>query len=91
LALLFVANSVKAQNEVLKNIEIGAQVFIEPGQSIADIDSWFRLLHDNNMTICHISMFESYMHRPDGSWDFSMFDKAFVAAEKYNMSIGYCT
>jgi len=87
LALLLIANPVKAQKEVLKNIEIGAQVFIEPGQSTADIDNWFRLLHDNNMTICRIRMFESYMHQPDGNWDFSMFDKAFVAAEKYNIKV----
>ena len=87
LVMLNAWNTVKAQNNALKDIEIGAQVFIEPGQSDSDIDTWFRLLHNNNMKICRIRMFESYMHQPDGTWDFSLFDKAFVAAEKYNIKV----
>ncbi|HWW38648.1 beta-galactosidase trimerization domain-containing protein [Pedobacter sp.] len=66
---------------------IGAEVFIEPGQSPEEIDLWFQQLQKNGMKITRIRMFESYMHKADGSWDFSLFDTAFRAGEKYDIKI----
>ena len=66
---------------------IGAQVFIEPGQTPEEIDTWFRALKENQFTVCRIRMFESYMRKDDGSWDFSLFDNAFLAAEKYGIKV----
>jgi len=66
---------------------IGAQVFIEPGQTPEEIDKWFRLLRDNNFTFCRIRMFESYMKKADGGWDFTLFDNAFRSAEKYGINV----
>ena len=63
----------------------GAQIFIEPGQTPADIDNWFRMLKENGMKTTRIRMFESYMHKSDGTWDFSLFDLAFKAADKYGI------
>ncbi len=42
---------------------IGAEIFIEPGQTAEEIDSWFRLMKESGMSICRIRMFETYMHR----------------------------
>jgi len=67
--------------------EIGAEVFIEPGQTSQEIDTWFKRLKENQMTVTRIRMFESYMHKPDGSWDYSLFDEAFKAGEKYGIKI----
>jgi beta-galactosidase len=66
---------------------IGAEIFIEPGQTAEEIDSWYRLMKENGMTICRIRMFETYMHREDGTCDFSLFDLAYKAAEKYNVKV----
>ena len=66
---------------------IGAEVFIEPGQTPQEIDTWFKRLKENNMTITRIRMFEIYMHKADGSWDYSLFDQAFKAGEKYDIKI----
>lgn len=66
---------------------LGAQVFIEPGQKHTDVDQWFRLLKENGMRVCRIRMFEQYMHKPDGSWDYSLFDSAFAAADKYGIRV----
>ena len=52
---------------------IGAQVFIEPGQTKEEIDTWFRVLKENKFTVCRIRMFESYMKKEDGSWEFYPF------------------
>jgi len=65
---------------------IGAQVFIEPGQTPEEIDTWFRVLKENHFSVCRIRMFESYMKKEDGSWDFTLFDNAFRSAEKHGIS-----
>ena len=65
---------------------IGGQVIIEPGQSDAQIEHWFKIMHDNGMNVTRIRMFEEYMHVGD-QWDFTLFDKAFKAAEKYNIKV----
>ena len=66
---------------------IGAQVFIEPGQTPKEIDTWFRVLNENHFTVCRIRMFESYMKKEDGTWDFSLFDNAFRSAEKHGIKV----
>lgn len=66
---------------------VGAQVVIESGQSAEEIESLFVMLKNNNMDICRIRMFESYMHDGNGKWDFSTFDIAFRAAERHNITI----
>lgn len=68
-------------------VVIGAQVFIEPGQTDEEIELWFRKMKENGMKLCRIRMFEDYMKRSDGTWDFALFDKAFRAAEKYDIKI----
>lgn len=66
---------------------IGAQVFIEPGQTSAEIENWFRILGENRFTSCRIRMFESYMKNEKGDWDFDLFDQAFMAADKYKIDV----
>jgi len=39
------------------------------------------------MDVCRLHVHEGYMHRGDGSWDFTLYDKAFRAAEKYNIKV----
>ena len=65
----------------------GAEIFIEPGQSDQLIEDWFKTLSDHNMNLTRIRMFENYMKNKSGKWDFSLFDKAFEYAEKYNVKI----
>lgn len=66
---------------------IGAQVFIEPGQTDEEIELWFKRLNESGMTVCRIRMFEEYMKSENGMWNFELFDKAFRAAEKYNIKV----
>lgn len=66
---------------------IGAEVFIEPGQTAEEIDVWFMRLKEAGMAVTRIRLFETYMHKPDGSWDFTLFDAAYLAAEKYGIKI----
>jgi beta-galactosidase len=66
---------------------IGAQVFIEPGQTLDNIETWFRVLEEAGMKVCRIRMFESHMHRSNGTWDYSLYDHAFRMAEKYDVKV----
>ncbi len=66
---------------------VGAQVFIEPGQTAAEIDTWFSIMNKYGLDICRIRLYESYMRKPDGTWDFTLFDLAYEAAEKYNIKV----
>lgn len=66
---------------------IGAQVFIEPGQTPEQIRGFFRTLHNHRMEVCRIRLFEGHMHRADGTWDYSLYDTAFDAAAKYGIRI----
>ncbi len=87
---LFCVTLSTAQNKGDVNSKVpflGAQVFIEPGQTPEDIDTWFRVLKENQFSMCRIRMFESYMKKADGTWDFTLFDHAFQSAEKYSIKV----
>jgi beta-galactosidase len=66
---------------------IGAQVFIEPGQTEEEISEWFMLMAENHLTACRIRMFESYIRDDHDNWDFTLFDHAFRAAEQSGIMI----
>jgi beta-galactosidase len=87
--ILFLSTAVNIQaQKTMSDLPLfGAQIFIEPGQTEADIDTWFLRLKENGMKTTRIRMFESYMRKPNGTWDFSLFDMAFKAAEKHNIKV----
>ena len=87
MTFMFGLTTVQAQKTVSDLPLFGAQIFIEPGQTEVDIDTWFRMLKENGMRTTRIRMFESYMHKPDGTWDYRLFDMAFKAAEKYDIKV----
>lgn len=82
LALLCVAGKAQRSDIPL----VGAQVFIEPGQSAAQIDEFFAVLEANNMQVARIRMFGAHMLR-GGTWDFSLYDEAFRAAERHGVRL----
>ncbi len=84
--LMFFTNT-QAQVSKHEPPMIGAEIFIEPGQRPEDIDTWFKRLHEAGMTITRIRLFENYMRDPAGNWDFSLFDHAFRAGERYGIAI----
>lgn len=88
--VLFILGNPKPINAQINQNDVpfvGAQVFIESGQTPEEIDNWFRVLKENNFTVCRIRMFESYMRDDNYNWDFSLFDQAFKAADKYGIKV----
>ncbi|MXV52245.1 hypothetical protein GS399_14800 [Pedobacter sp. HMF7647] len=72
---------------ITDGIFIGAEVFIEPGQTQHEIDTWFLRLRECGMNITRIRLFETYMKNENGNWDFSLFDMAYKAGDKYGIKI----
>lgn len=85
--LFIISNKIEAQVNLNDAPLIGAEIFIEPGQSDDDVESWFRTLRENNMNITRIRMFENYMKDDNGDWNFKLFDRAFSYAEKYHIKV----
>lgn len=66
---------------------IGAQVYIEPGQTAEEIEGWFSIMAEYDMTVCRIRMDETHMAQADGTWDFALYDAAFEAAERHGIRV----
>lgn len=65
---------------------IGAQVFVEPGQTAEDIDEFFSILERNHMKVARIRLFGAHIFRGDNP-DYSLYDAAFDAAERHGVKI----
>ncbi len=66
---------------------IGAQVFIEPGQTESDIDDCFKTLHSAGMEVARIRIFGSHIIGEDGSLHFELYDHAFDCAAGYGIKL----
>ena len=86
-SLFIIFANVRAQVNLNDIPMIGAEIFIEPGQSDENVENWFKILRKNNMEVTRIRMFENYMKDANGDWDFSLFDRAFSYAEKYHIKV----
>ena len=67
--------------------EIGAQIWIEPGQTPEQIDGWFRQLSEAHMPVARIFLMWPDLEPKKDVWDFAQYDEAFRAAEEYHVRI----
>jgi len=67
--------------------QLGAQIWIEPGQTRAQIDGWFGQLAELHMPVARIFVMWSQVEARPGQWDFTLYDEAFRAAEKDHVRI----
>lgn len=82
---LFSSNITTAQSSDWP--QVGAQLFIEPGQSKEEIDNWFALLEKSKLTVCRVNLNEEDMNQFNGTWDYSLYDHVFQSAEKHHVKI----
>jgi beta-galactosidase len=66
---------------------IGAQIWIEPGQTKQEIDDWFKLAAQNKMYSARLFIMWNYIEKKSGQFDFTLYDWAFEAANKYGVKI----
>jgi beta-galactosidase len=68
-------------------INIGAEIWIEPGQTKQEIDNWFKLSANNHMYSVRLFIMWNYIEISPGIFDFTQYDWAFEAANKYGIDI----
>lgn len=68
-------------------LSLGAEIWIEPGQTPSQIDAWFRDLAVSNMPVARLFLMWPYLESPPNEWNFTLYDTAFRAAEKYHIHI----
>ena len=66
---------------------LGAEIWIEPGQTPLQIDTWFRDLADSHMPVARVFLMWPDLEPAPDKWDFTLYDAAFRAAEKYHVHI----
>lgn len=76
-----------SSNAVARMPEIGAEVWIEPVQTQAQIDEYFRLLAEYKMTTARLFIMWNQIEKKPGVYDFSRYDFAFAAAQKYQIKV----
>lgn len=84
--LFLLLAAVSADGRQMEYPLIGAQVFIEPGQTAEEIDGFFRTLEQNGMRIARIRMFGAHMFR-GAEPDFTLYDAAFDAAHRHGIRL----
>ena len=67
--------------------QMGAEVWIEPGQTNKQIDEYFRLMAEYKMTTARLFIMWNQIETRPGVYDYSLYDMAFKAAEKYSIKI----
>lgn len=70
-----------------ERITIGAEIWIEPGQTKEEIYQWFKTAAENKMYSIRLFMMWNYIETSPGNFDFTLYDWAFEAANKYNINI----
>jgi len=66
---------------------LGAEIWIEPGQTPLQIDTWFRDLADSHMPVARLFLMWPDLQSAPDKWNFTLYDAAFRAAEKYHIHI----
>ena len=67
--------------------QIGAQIWIEPGQTPDEIDRWFAVLESSHMPVARLFLMWNYIEPERDRWDFTLYDAAFRAAERHNVRV----
>src|ERR1035437_1206724 len=68
---------------------VGSQVWFAPGEydQPEEIDHVFRTMAEQHIPLARISLVRNYLEPSPGRWDFTLFDRVFASAEKYNAKI----
>lgn len=67
--------------------QLGAQIWIEPGQTPEQIDSWFATLQSSDMPVARIFVMWAYLEKTPDHWDFSLYDNVFRSAAKHHVRL----
>jgi len=67
--------------------EIGAEVWVEPGNTRQQIDGWMQTLADHQMPLARVFILRRAIHPLKDRWDFSLYDDVFESARQHHVGI----
>ncbi|NRA36779.1 MAG: beta-galactosidase [Planctomycetes bacterium] len=67
--------------------KIGAQLYINRGDTTAQIHDWVDLMADHGLSLIRLFMSWDLLEHSPGNWDFTQFDAVFEQAEKRGMEV----
>src|SRR5665811_2413243 len=85
--ILLIITIFKIQAQSQTQPQLGAEIFLEPGQTPQQVDHWVKELSDNKMPIARVFMMWNYLEPKPDVWDFTLYDTLFNSAEKYGVKI----
>jgi len=77
----------KIQAQSQTQPQLGAEIYLEPGQTPQQVDHWVKELSDKKMPIARVFMMWNYLEPKPDVWDFTLYDALFKSAEKYGVKI----
>ena len=92
-ALFLVVGGV-ATASAQERIDVGAELWIEPSQTEAEVEGWVKTMADSKMRSARAFLMWNYIETAPKVYDFHLYDALFRAAEKYGVEIEatlFCT
>ncbi len=77
-----------------ERIDVGAELWIEPSQTEAEVDGWVKTMADSKMRSARVFLMWNYIETAPKKYDFHLYDALFRAAERYGVEIEatlFCT
>lgn len=76
-----------SQSVIAKGTELGAEVWIEPGNTKQQITEWIRLASESKLKDIRIFAMWSQIEAQPNMWNFDIYDWMFQACEKYKLKL----
>ena len=91
---LFLAVGGVATSSAQERIDVGAEIWVEPSQTEAELEGWVKRLADNGMRSARIFLMWNEIEVAPKVYDFHLYDALFRAAERYGVEVEatlFCT
>lgn len=83
-----------ATSSAQERIDVGAEIWVEPSQTEAELEGWVKRLADNGMRSARIFLMWNEIEVAPKVYDFHLYDALFRAAERYGVEVEatlFCT
>lgn len=84
---MIMPHGLQAQTQSRTQPILGAEVYLEPGQTPEEVDHWVKVLSDSKMPFARVFMMWNYLEPKPDVWDFTLYDALFKSAEKFGVNI----
>jgi beta-galactosidase len=81
------AGSLDSIEAVRDQVRIGAEIFLDPGYTRAEIQTHFHRMKETGLTVARMFIIWDHIEREPGRWNFDLYDQAYEAAAANGMAV----